>query len=71
MANGPIGRVAATQAQQGGTYSDAINRQLDLIERQRAVNLQNRLAREEKNREFRTEQIQNIYDFDVTALPPG
>ena len=71
MSNGPIGRVAATQAQQGGTYSDAINRQLDLIERQRAVNLQNRLAREEKNREFRTEQLQNIYDFDVTALPPG
>ena len=71
MANGPIGRVAPTQAQQGGTYSDAINRQVDLIQRQRAVNLQNRLAQDQKNREFRTEQLQNIYDFDVTALPPG
>ena len=71
MSNGPIGRVAPTQAQQGGTYSDAINRQVDLIQRQRAVNLQNRLAQDQKNREFRTEQLQNIYDFDVTALPPG
>ena len=70
MANGPIGRVAPTQAQQGGTYSDAINQQVDLIQRQRAANLQNRLAQEKENRKFRDEQRQNIYDFDVTGLAP-
>ena len=70
MANGPIGRVAATQAQQGGTYSDAINQQVDLIQKQRALNLQNRLAQEKENRKFRDQQRQNIYDFDVTGLAP-
>ena len=64
MANGPIGRVAATQAQQGGTYSDAINQQVDLIQKQRALNLQNRLAQEKENRKFRDQQRQNIYDFE-------
>jgi len=70
MANGPIGRVAATQAQQGGTYSDAISQQVDLIQKQRALNLQNRLAQERENRKFRDQQRQNIYDFDVTGLAP-
>lgn len=46
-----------------------VEKQVGLINREREANLQNRLAQEESNREFRTEQLQNIYDFDVSGLP--
>jgi len=48
-----------------------MNEQIGLIQQQRAANLENRLAQDEKNREFRTEQLQNIYDFDVSGLASG
>ncbi len=55
--------------QQGKSYSDMVNEQVSLIQQQRSANLNQRLAQEEKNREFRQEQQQNIYDFDVSGLP--
>ena len=55
--------------QQGKSYSDMVNEQIGLIQQQRSANLNQRLAQEEKNREFRQEQQQNIYDFDVSGLP--
>lgn len=57
--------------QQGKSYSDMVNEQIGLIQRQRAANLNQRLAQEEKNREFRTKQYENIYDFDVSGLAGG
>ena len=63
--------MAVAPTQQGKSYSDMVNEQIGLIQRQRAANLNQRLAQEEKNREFRTEQLQNIYDFDVSNLVPG
>ncbi|MFZ9065625.1 MAG: hypothetical protein ACO22U_18480, partial [bacterium] len=48
-----------------------MNEQIGLIQQQRAANLGKRLAQEEKNRQFRTEQLQNIYDFDVSGLASG
>jgi flagellum-specific peptidoglycan hydrolase FlgJ len=48
-----------------------VNEQLGLIQRQRAANFEQRLAQEQKNREFREEQLQNIYDFDVSGLASG
>jgi|9_EtaG_2_1085328.scaffolds.fasta_scaffold04764_2 hypothetical protein len=72
MANGQLpGRVAATTIGQGKSYSDMMNEQLALIQKQKAANLDKRLAQEEKNRQFRTEQLQNIYDFDVSGLASG
>ena len=72
MANGQLpGSVAPTQIGQGKSYSEMVADQLGLIQRQRAANLQQRLAQDEKNREFRTQQLQNIYDFDVTGLASG
>ena len=63
--------MAVAPTQQGKSYSDMVNEQIGLIQRQRAANLNQRLAQEEKNREFRTEQLQNIYDFDVSGLASG
>jgi hypothetical protein len=72
MADGQLpGSVAPTQIGQGKSYSEMVADQLGLIQRQRAANLQQRLAQDEKNREFRTEQLQNIYDFDVSGLASG
>lgn len=62
-----IGNVAPLA--QAPSYSDMVEKQVGLINREREANLQNRLAQEESNREFRTEQLQNIYDFDVSGLP--
>ena len=64
-----IGNVAPLV--QAPSYSDMVEKQVGLINRERAANLQGRLAQEESNREFRTEQLQNIYDFDVSGLAPG
>jgi hypothetical protein len=66
MAIGNVAPLAQTPS-----YSDMVEKQVGLINRERAANLQNRLAQEESNREFRTEQLQNIYDFDVSGLAPG
>ena len=55
--------------QQGKSYSDMVNEQIGLIQQQRSANLDKRLAQEETNREFRQQQQQNIYDFDVSGLP--
>jgi len=55
--------------QQGKSYSDMVNEQIGLIQQQRSANLDKRLAQEQKNREFRQDQQQNIYDFDVSGLP--
>jgi hypothetical protein len=64
--------MAVAPTQQGEkSYSDMVNEQIGLIQRQRAANLNQRLAQEEKNREFRTKQYQNIYDFDVSGLAGG
>jgi len=72
MANGQLpGKVAPTSIGQGKSYSQMVNEQIGLIQQQRAANLQNRLAQEESNREFRTQQLQNIYDFDVSGLASG
>ena len=72
MANGQLpGRVAPTSIGQGKSYSQMMNEQIGLIQKQRAANLDKRLAQEEKNRQFRTEQLQNIYDFDVSGLASG
>jgi len=71
MANGLPSQVPSLpQRGAGKTYSQMVNEQLGLIEKQRALNLQNRLAQEKENRKFRDEQRQNIYDFDVTGLAP-
>jgi hypothetical protein len=48
-----------------------VNEQIALIQQQRAANFEQRIAQEQKNREFRTEQLQNIYDFDVSGLAVG
>lgn len=56
---------------QGPSYSDMVEKQVGLINRQREANLENRLAQQEKNREFKTEQLQGIYDFDVSGLSPA
>ena len=72
MANGRLpGSVAPTSIGQGKSYSQMMNEQIGLIQQQRAANLDKRLAQEEKNRQFRTEQLQNIYDFDVSGLASG
>lgn len=72
MANGQLpGSVAPTSIGQGKSYSEMVADQLGLIQQQRAANLQQRLAQDEKNREFRTQQLQNIYDFDVSGLASG
>ena len=64
--------MAVAPTQQGEkSYSDMVNEQIGLIQRQRAANLNQRLAQEEKNREFRTKQYENIYDFDVSGLAGG
>ena len=63
--------MAVAPTQQGKSYSDMVNEQIGLIQRQRAANLNQRLAQEEKNREFRTKQYENIYDFDVSGLAGG
>ena len=56
---------------QSPSYSDMVEKQVGLINRQREANLSERLAQEESNREFRTEQLQNVYDFDVSGLASG
>ena len=72
MANGPSSQVPSLPQRGGGkTYSQMVNEQLGLIQRQRAANFEQRIAQEQKNREFRTEQLQNIYDFDVSGLASG
>ena len=64
-----IGNVAPLV--QGPSYSDMVEKQIGLINRQREANLAQKLGQDEKNREFRTEQLQNVYDFDVSGLVPG
>ena len=72
MANGLPSQVPSLPQSGGGkTYSQMVNEQLGLIQRQRAANFEQRLAQEQKNREFKTEQLQNIYDFDVSGLASG
>lgn len=72
MANGLPSQVPSLPQSGGGkTYSQMVNEQLGLIQRQRAANFEQRLAQEQKNREFREEQLQNIYDFDVSGLASG
>jgi len=72
MANGLPTQVPSVPQTGGGkTYSEMVNEQLGLIQRQRAANLEQRLIQEQKNREFKTEQLQNIYDFDVSGLASG
>jgi len=72
MSNGRLpGSVAPTSIGSGKSYSEMMNEQIALIQQQRAANLEKRLAQDEKNREFRTEQLQNIYDFDVSGLASG
>ena len=72
MANGLPSQVPSVPQRGGGkTYSQMVNEQLGLIQRQRAANFEQRLAQEQKNREFKTEQLQNIYDFDVSGLASG
>ena len=72
MANGPSSQVPSLPQRGGGkTYSQMVNEQLGLIQQQRAANFEQRIAQEQKNREFRTEQLQNIYDFDVSGLAVG
>ena len=66
MAIGNVAPLAQTPS-----YSDMVEKQVGLINREREANLQGRLAQEESNREFRTEQLQNVYDFDVSGLAPG
>lgn len=46
-----------------------LGEQVAMVQQQRAANLEKRLAQDEKNREFRQQQQQNIYDFDVSGLP--
>lgn len=65
------GRVAPTRIGQGKTYSDMLNEQLAFIQRQRQENLDKRVAQQEKNREFRQQQLQNIYDFDISGMSPA
>lgn len=68
MANGRLpGSVAPIQ--QSRSYSDILGEQVAMVQQQRAANLEKRLAQDEKNREFRQQQQQNIYDFDVSGLP--
>ena len=64
-----IGNVAPLV--QAPSYSDMVEKQVGLINRQRQANLAQKLGQDEKNREFRTEQLQNVYDFDVSGLVPG
>lgn len=63
--------MAVAPTQQGKSYSDMVNEQIGLIQQQRSANLNQRLAQDEKNRQFRTEQLQNVYDFDVSGLASG
>tara|TARA_B100002019_G_scaffold70157_1_gene60389 strand:+ start:17076 stop:19772 length:2697 start_codon:yes stop_codon:yes gene_type:complete len=68
MSNGRLpGSVAPIQ--QSRSYSDILGEQVAMVQQQRAANLEKRLAQDEKNREFRQQQQQNIYDFDVSGLP--
>lgn len=72
MSDGRLpGSVAPTSIGSGKSYSEMMNEQIALIQQQRSANLDKRLAQEEKNRQFRTEQLQNIYDFDVSGLASG
>lgn len=65
------GRVAPTRIGQGKTYSDMLNEQLAFIQKQRQENLDKKVAQQEKNREFRQQQLQNIYDFDISGMSPA
>jgi len=72
MANGVRSQVPSLPRRgTGKTYSQMVNEQIALIQQQRAANFEQRIAQEQKNREFRTEQLQNIYDFDVSGLAGG
>jgi len=62
------GRVAPIRIGQGKSYSQMLNEQLAFIQKQRAENLDKRVAQQEKNREFRQQQLQNIYDFDISGM---
>ena len=72
MANGRLlpGRVAPTQIGRGKTYSEMLKEQLDLIQKQRERNLTQVIEQDKQNREFRQQQLQNIYDFDISGLAP-
>ena len=71
MSNGPTTRTVAAIPTGGKSYSEMLSDQLDLINRQRQFNLRSRLRQEESNRKFRTQQLENIYDFDVSGLAIG
>lgn len=71
MSNGPTTRTVAAIPTGGKSYSEMLSDQLDLINRQRQFNLRSRLLQEESNRKFRTQQLENIYDFDVSGLAIG
>jgi hypothetical protein len=65
-----LGSVAPI-VQGGESYFDKITKQVALIQQQKDATLKQRLEQEEQNRQFRTEQLQNIYDFDVSGLVAG
>ena len=72
MANGRIlpGRVAPTRIGEGKTYSEMLNEQLAFIQEQREKNLTQVIEQDQRNREFRQRQLENIYDFDISGLAP-
>jgi hypothetical protein len=72
MANGRLfpGTVAPTQIGRGRTYSDMLKEQLAFIQQQREKNLSRVIEQDRRNEEFRQQQLQNIYDFDISGLAP-
>lgn len=59
----PVARIGESVS-----YSDKLKEQAQLINKRRQQNLNVEIAQEEKNRQFRDQQLQTFYDFDVSGM---
>jgi hypothetical protein len=61
----PVARIGESVS-----YSDKLREQAELINKRRQQNLNVEIAQDEKNRQFRDQQLQAFYDFDVSGMAP-
>lgn len=61
----PVARIGESVS-----YSDKLREQAQLINKRRQQNLNVEIAQDEKNRQFRDQQLQAFYDFDVSGMAP-
>jgi len=61
----PVARIGESVS-----YSDKLREQAQLINKRRQQNLNVEIAQDEKNRQFKDQQLQAFYDFDVSGMAP-